>query len=476
VDRSFTVAGTGTVVTGTLWSGTLRVGERVTVLPGGAAARIRSLQVHGTEVEAAEAGDRTAVALASTDRGLVERGSTLVTSSAWRESWMLTVLARLLDDAPDSLETGQRVRVHVGTAEVMARCALLQSDPIAPGEEGWVQLRLEAPAVARAGDRVVLRAYSPVTTLGGGTVAEPSPAKRRTLEPWEAEALRKVLGGGAEEALMAGLALQAWKGVPTEEVPVRTGATPPRAKAALTEVLSGGGLEARGTTFGASLVREAERLMLAALDEGHRDEPLRPTVPLERLRASTPGWAAAGLADAVLGRLQANRAIELADGGARRPGFRPAPTPDQEGACAALSALYRSAGLAAPFLTELPVELQVREDLPQLLRHLEGIGTLRRIEDGLLVSQEVLTEAKERVAAELAGRTGLGPADFKDVLAVSRKHLMPLLSYLDGTGVTVRRGPVRDVPSRPGHAEGQAGAGNEPDGRGVRSSGGPGAK
>ena len=450
VDRAFTVQGMGTVVTGTLWEGTLAEGDRVRLLPGGGEARIRSLQVHGRDTDTARAGERTAAALTGLERTAVGRGDVLVTSPVWGATRMLTVDARVLSTAPRGLEDGARVRVLLGTAEAMARCAVLDgTSAVTPGGSGWVQLRLERPTLARAGDRVVLRSYSPMVTVGGGVVVEPTPPKRRRLDPRQARALAALAGGEPAARVEACLELGGWVGARVEAFPQTTGLTPGAAAAALPEVWAKGGLIARGLAFSATVVEAAKSQILSALDGGHALEPLRPAVPLERLRGAIAPWASPVLADGVVGLLARGAELELAEGGARRPHFRPRPTPDQERACQALRSAYEEAGLAAPFLDELPAPLRSRTDLPQLLRFLEGQGALRTVAEGLLVSATALEQAAQAVAGALGGRTGLGPSDFRDVLAVSRRHLMPLLAYLDGLGVTVRRGPLRDVPPPP---------------------------
>jgi selenocysteine-specific elongation factor len=444
VDRSFTVQGMGTVVTGTLWSGTLSVGAKARILPGDGEARIRSLQVHGSEPSTARAGERTAVALSGVERGSVARGQVLVAGGAWEATWMLTARVGLLPAAPRPLEQGDRVRVLMGTTEVMARCAVLEeAGRLDPGADGWIQLRLEEPVVARAGDRLVLRSYSPLVTVGGGTVAEAVPPKRRRLDPAHRTALATLTGAPDSERIHAVLALASWRGARVESLSQLAGVSP--AAAALPTQGSDGILVSRGVAFGPDVVGEAAARVLEAMEGGHASEPLRASVPLERLRGALPVWGSPVLADAVLHHLAGRGLLELAEGGARRPGFTPQATPDQERACGVLESTYGQAGLAAPFVSELPEELRERQDLGQLLRYLEGRGVIRTVDEGLLIAAQALDSAAAAVTASLGGRTGLGPADFRDVLPVSRRHLMPILSYLDGVGVTVRKGPVRDV-------------------------------
>jgi selenocysteine-specific elongation factor len=448
VDRIFTVRGTGTVVTGTLWSGSLSTGDRVRLAPGGPEGRIRTLQVHGREVSSAQAGERTAVALAGVERARLDRGMALVADDSWTDAWMLTVYVHLLPHSPWGLESGQRVRALLGTSEVLARCVVLEGPALTPGASGWIQLRLEAPVVARAGDHVVIRSYSPMMTIGGGEVAEPSPPKRKKLDGREKSTLRDVVHGGPRTRVAAVLDLARWDGIAVSELPVRAGLVPSDAEAALASILADGGLEARRRAFSAVIAAEAGRTILDEVDRYHADDSLSPSVPLERLRARLPEWASMGLADAVI-KLQSEKgALELVAGGAKRPGFSPSLSAGQEEACTEVLSVYVEGGLGAPFLEDLPDGLRARGDLSALLRHLEREGRLVRVDDGLLLEASVLQGARDSVASALGGRIVLGPADFREVLPVSRKHLMPLLAYLDGVGVTVRRGPVRDVPEQ----------------------------
>jgi selenocysteine-specific elongation factor len=449
LDRVFTIQGTGTVATGTLWSGRLRVGERVRILPQDLEARIRGLQVHDQDVETASAGERTAVALVGegADRAIVARGAMLVTSFAWAPTWMVTARVRVLRDSSWMVAHNQRVHVHHGTAEVLARCALLGSDELGPGDAGWVQLRLEEPLAVRARDRLVIRAYSPVATIGGGEIAEATPAKRNRLDDATRSALERVLDGLPADAIEAHLELQGWQGGDLAALPIQVGLHPSAVEEALDEVERRGALRTPRAAYAGAVRREAEARLLEAVENGHAEDALRPEVPLAAVRAALPRWAPPDLADALVGALMAEGRLAAEEGGVRLPGHRPTPSADQARALERLRAILVEGDLGAPAVDELPEELRARRDLWSLLRTLETGGHIRPVADGVYVSREALEGAVARIRGALGGRTGLGPADFRETLPVSRKRLIPLLNYFDGLGVTVRAGNGRDVPA-----------------------------
>ena len=448
LDRVFTIQGTGTVATGTLWTGELTVGDRVRVLPGEVTGRIRALQAHGRPAERVEAGDRVAVALSGgdVDRESVLRGATVVSSKEWAATWMLTTRIRMLPGTDWSLEHNQRLHVHHGTTEVLARCALLEDTPLGAGDSGWVQLRLERPLLARSGDRVVIRAYSPVTTIGGGEVAEPVPPKRKRLAPEERQAMERLLDGSPHERVEAVLELAGWAGERIDALPIRSGLTPGEVASVLDDVTGAGALAGEGRLFGSSVQNEAGENVLDAVRKAHEDDTLRASIPLAGIRDALPRWAPSELGEAVIAALVEDGRLEALDGGIRLQGFVPSMTPEQERASATLHATITGEGLASPLVDELPRDLVDRDDFWSIMRDLEHRGRIRQIADGYYVGVDELEQAEERLRSLLGGRTGLGPGDFREALPVTRKHLIPLLNYFDGQGTTSRHEGGRDVP------------------------------
>jgi selenocysteine-specific elongation factor len=183
IDRVFTLRGIGTVVTGTLWSGTVAVGDRLAIEPGGREARVRSVQVHDRAVERAEAGQRVALALVGVERAQIRRGHTAATPGALPRSFRLECRLRVLGSAARPLRHGDLVTAHHGTAETPATVVLRDVPELRPGAEGDVQLRLRRQISAAAGDRVILRLTSPQVTVAGGTVTDPAPPRSRRPAP-----------------------------------------------------------------------------------------------------------------------------------------------------------------------------------------------------------------------------------------------------------------------------------------------------
>ena len=450
IDRAFTVKGTGTVVTGTLWSGRLSIGDAVVLQPSGVRGRVRGLQVHSVQVDHAGAGERTAVAITGAEIGLdsAERGQVLVSEGAWGATSILTVRLSVVQGTGWTVKHGQRVRVHLGTTEVMARVVTLEGSEVRPGTEGWVQLRLERPLLARTGDRFVIRSYSPVTTIGGGVVAEALSSKRKKLRDNEAAELRAIIHGDAETALGTVLRFLSWRGIAVDEVPVRTGLSPAKSRSAKRVLVKEGAREAGGRVFDGSIVATARTLMDAAVDAFHRDAPLRAGITVELLRQTVPTRDEGRLADLLLGEAVASGSLEVRDGVVSRPGYEPIVTEAQGEVLQELLKVYRDAGLAAPMVSELPEPLRERDDLWPLLKLLERRGHLVALEDELFLEAEGLSAAAERVGTELAGAAGLGPADFRELLPVTRKHLIPILSHFDQIGLTTRGPNGRDVSGR----------------------------
>ena len=441
VDRVFAVEGAGTVVTGTLWSGALSRGDTVRILPGGGEARVRAVQVHGAQVDRAEAGQRTALALtgASVRRGMIARGDVLVTHPSWSPSMMLTVELDALHDSGWRLVAGQRVRVHLGTVERMARVALFATDEVRPGEPALAQLRLEGPVVARSGDRIVVRSYSPVTTIAGGVVLEPAPPKRKRISRAETSAL-EALSQGGEPAVRGAAALAEWQGLDANALGVLAGWTGTPANLPRDFPLIDAHL------FDPDVVADGEARILAAVRRHHETRSLEAGARLDMLRASLPARSHPRFADGLAGRLAAAGRLVIEGKVARLPDFEAALSPDDDRIASRIMEALAAARLQGPTTDELKARLPgAGPRLEAILEFLRAQGRIHRLGDAFWVDAGALASGATSVVEHFAGQSGLGPADFREVLPVTRKHLIPVLAHFDSVGVTHRTETGRQV-------------------------------
>jgi selenocysteine-specific elongation factor len=439
VDRSFSIRGTGTVVTGTVWTGGVTVGDQLTVMPGGHVARVRALQVHGHTRSHVSAGRRCALALVGLEPPQAPRGSVLVADDSWRESDRLGVRVRTLERPGRSLEHGQRIRVYLGTRETMARALLQDRRGLAPGAAGWAALVLEDPLVARVRDRLVLRFYSPVTTIGGGEIAELQPPHR-----WEArsEAWASILDDEPSAAIRAAIRLRDTAGLPIEEAPHATGHT--AAAVADAGETDSELLRIGDAWFTEAALDEATARTLEAverLQEAHRRAT---AVSLSAVRARARRSSASELVDAALEDLSRRGAIQIDGPRVCLPGHEPRLTPPERDAREEILRRIRVGRLQPPTVNDLGRELRIDRDLlDDLLPLLQDEGRLVAITPEIHIASEERESLIALVRALLADGEVAPPTRFKEALGLSRKYLIPILEYLDREGVTRRTGDGR---------------------------------
>lgn len=445
VDRSFSIRGTGTVVTGTVWSGSVSVGDTVSVFPGGDSARVRALQVHEDPRPRVTAGRRCAVALVGIAPASVERGSVLADPSEWTSSERLGVRVRALGGRDRALLHGQRLRVYLGTREVMARLQTADRRSIAPGATAWAVLALEAPLLARARDRAILRFYSPVTTIGGIRVAELNPPPDW---PGRTEAWRQILDGAPPEAVAAAVALEGLRGLPVAASSILLGRRNPTLEAAAAEA---GCVRIGGRWFAADAVAEAMEAVEESMARLHAADRRAPGVSKEAVRSAMAPHCDLELAETAVRQLLADR--RLLESGPRLalPDHAPRLTPQEEEGRAHLAGTIEAAGLQPPLVTELGRTLRLdRAVLDDLLRLLQDSGMTKAVTPELHVAAAALETMEARVGQLLADGAPAPPARFKETFGLSRKYLIPLLEYLDRQGVTRRTTEGRVLARPPG--------------------------
>lgn len=471
IDRAFSIKGFGTVVTGTLIAGELSVGDEVEVLPAGVTTRIRNVQVHGHDTKSALAGQRTAINLQGVNVEKVERGSLLAPAGRLRPSLMFDARLELLPSASRPLKQRARVRLHHGTAEVMARVVILMgsefrvegsastSEPgtvntertsIAPGESDIVQLRLEQPITALPGDRFIVRSYSPQVTIGGGLIIDPQPQKHRIRDMVARAQLERLENADLLERVAIFIEIGGVLGMSGEELAARTGATDQQIASTTRELVRQNRVIEISSAPLSLISSESYRMfadrVVEMLTEHHRREPLSLGLSREEVRDRVFGQLRPEIFRSVISRLAEEGKVVAERDALRLAAHRPALTETDSAAKQALEAAFKSAGLQAGSLEETSAVAGIRIELARKLYNLLAAEhRLVRIGDFVfhIESIEVL---KSRVRSQKAVNPRIDVAVFKEMTGgLSRKHAIPLLEYLDRERITRRIGNEREI-------------------------------
>ena len=430
IDRVFALAGAGTVVTGSTWSGAVAAGASVRLLPLDREVRVRSIQVHNEDAEQAGPGRRTALALVGVDKDELERGDVAVTGPGWVATSNLDVALELLPNTRKPLAVRTRIRVHLGTAEVLGRVAQVRA--IAPGETALARLLLEHPIVARGGDRFVVRSFSPVTTIGGGVVLDPFPPRRPRVSErglFVGQPPAERLARFVDEAGLLGI----W----ASGLGVRLGILPPDVPRTI-EAAGKGILQVGETLVSRRAVAQEIERLTGVVAAHHAEHPLDPGLSLQSLRSAVN--APSSVLDLLVEHGVKKQAWELAEGGAvvRTPGWR-AQSGDAGGR---LAQRLAEARWQLPTVSELQREFS-DPSVPALLAHLAREGSVERVDQERYALKQALEEFRRAVEDTLRELGAATPAQFRDRLGLTRKYLIPLLEWADRRGITSRQGDTR---------------------------------
>jgi selenocysteine-specific elongation factor len=450
IDRSFAMKGFGTVVTGTLVAGSVKVEDEVELYPTGRRLRVRGLHSGGKAVQGAVAGQRTAVNLASIDHGEIARGMTLATPGIFEPSDRVDARITVLASA-QRVKNRARVHFHQGTAETIAEVILLEGDEFAGGASGFAQLRLKEKALLLPGDRFILRQFSPVVTIGGGTVVEAKAVRHRRSDKGVVAALQALARGNHEEILLA-MAETKTGAVSAAEVIARRGWTAAEMAAAVQKLSEAGKLRVISAAAQPLLVAssravaECSATLRAEVDAFHGENPLLPGIPRHDLR-SRCGSPSAELFETSLGDLVKAGTLTVTGDVVQRAGRTMALAPEEERAKELIEREFEEAGLAVPsfatVLAKLPVEAQRAQKILQILLREQ---VLVRVTAELVFHRSAVARLRELLSRYRKEKGARLPIPvFKELTGITRKYAIPLLEYLDRQQVTRRVGDERVI-------------------------------
>jgi len=455
IDRVFTVAGFGTVVTGTLSDGCFHVGQEVEIVPGGLRARIRGLQTHKRKIERAVPGSRVAINLSGVRTEQLRRGQVVSLPGLLRPTQLVDLRLCVLSDASGPLKHNQEVHFFCGAAEVVARTRLLDAEEIPPGGEGWAQLRLREPVALIAGDRFIIRQPSPSRTLGGGQVVNPHPRRRhRRFRPEVITRLETLARGQPTDIMLQMLREEEPAGA--RDVVAASGLEEKVALAALDELLSTGQVlfleegeaaipAARAVAGNRYLIsfagwqRLRERLR-SVLADYHRQYPLRLGMPREELKSRLQPrqpWPGR-LFNEIIKRALAEGIVVEAEGVVRAADHMVRFTPEQQAQVDELVDDLRAQPYTPPSVAEATAKVGA-----DVLQALIEARTLTRVSEDVLFLTETYEEMVERILAHLRAKGSITVAEARDMFGSSRKYALALMEHLDERRLTRRVGDKR---------------------------------
>lgn len=436
VDRVFTLKGFGTVVTGTAVSGVVEIDEQVEVLPSDIRTKVRGLHCHGKPVKKIFAGQRGAINLQGVEKEDLKRGDCVVTGGRFSLTRRIDAYVEMLEGGIE-LKTRSLVHFHVGTSETVARVVLYEKDVLGPGEGAFCQFRLNDPVVSQSGDRFIIRRFSPLETMGGGEVLDPSPSKRRRrdgvsdLEVLRDGTLTDKISGKIGKARLEGMTrsgIEGWIRAEVKEIGSALGSLKQQGR-----VLKIEDVLIHADSFADFGLRLSE--MLKSFHEGN---PMKRGMPKEeaRVRMKASAKTFSGLVDLTEGVSSDKDLIIL-------EGFSASITDEER---ASLVAELEKRALEPPSIAELATAMKKKEkQVSDILKVLDSEGSVVRLSDSMYMGRMAYDRMLGLIREHFNSNDSMTVAEFRDILKTTRKYALPLLEHLDSNGVTLRVGDVRKL-------------------------------
>ena len=450
IDRVFTIKGFGTVITGTLISGRVQVGDTIMIYPSGIKSKVRGIQVHNKSAEEAVAGMRTAINFQGLEKEAISRGEVLSKPKSLESSYMVDVFMHYLASNKKPLKNRTRVRFHTGTSEVLGNVILLDREELAPGEDTVVQMRLDTPVALVKDDRFVIRSYSPVFTIGGGKVLNPIPLKHKRFKP-DAVAGLKTLGHQTPEAIISfHVEASGYQGVSFAHLKIMTNLPDKQLENILQGLLSQKTMiqvDKENRIYIHALCFESlENDARRQLADYHKANPLKPGMPKEELKSKFPPLLTSKLFNLTLNQMIKENKIVQEENIIRLASHTVSLGGKQADVKDKILENYLNAGLEPPYFKELAKSLEMdAKRAKDVLMHLVAGGAIVKVKEDLYFHAEAIKDLKKRLVKFLEDQGEITTPQFKEMTGVSRKYVIPLAEHFDSTNVTLRVGDVRKL-------------------------------
>ncbi|MCP4021059.1 MAG: selenocysteine-specific translation elongation factor [Desulfobacteraceae bacterium] len=450
VDRVFSMKGFGTVITGTLVSGSINVGNDIMVYPKKIISKVRGIQVHSSGVDNAAAGTRTAINFQGLDKASVSRGNILSTPGALRESYMVDAYFHFLKSNERNAKQRTRIRFHTGTSEIQGYMVLLDREELLPGDDAFVQFRLESPVCCIKDDRYVIRSYSPVKTIGGGKILNPVSIKHKLMNEKIITGLKGLLADDFEGTILFFLSLKGFEGVSLSLLRIMTNIPDKKLQQTLQKMLAKQQviqtdkekqIYVDGTFFNGFKEKCIEKI-----EEYHKANPLKEGMPSQELKSKFQYIDDAKFFNMILARLVKDNAIIQDKNLVKLASHKVALQVDQHEIKEKIEKIYKSSGLTPPFFRticqDLDLDKKVAKDVLQMLIDAKSIV---KTKDDLYFDVRAIKELENNLISFLQKNETITTPEFKDMTSVSRKFVIPLIEYFDAVNLTIRVGDTRQL-------------------------------
>jgi len=451
IDRVFSMAGAGTVVTGTMWSGEVKVDDKVHIYPAGKEARVRGIQVHGQRVDKAFAGQRTALNLVGIDKDDIVRGDVVLAPGFLSPSYMIDAKLKLLDSAPKELKNRARIRLHHGTSEVLGRIILTDREALIPGKTAFVQIRLESPIVPRYNDNFVIRSYSPIQTIGGGHILDSHPAKYKASSKGFAQRCQ-ILSEGNPQAII-NLYLKEAKGFMTKkQLWIRSELEEDQVEQGLNSLKSSNEVayitvDKQEGFILKDRLNELVKDLEDYLNSNLKENPLNPWVSKQIVKSQLFSWMTDKEFETFISYLQQSAKIVVEKAQIAHAKAKAIVNKEDEKLLSFIAERIIDGRYSPPetnlLAKEMGLDLKKVNSLADLLVRQ---NKLIRVAPNMYFGSELIEQAKEALKRNFTGKE-ISPSDTRQLLGTSRKYVIPLLNYFDTVGVTRRVGETRLIRS-----------------------------
>ena len=450
IDRVFTMKGFGTVITGTLISGRVQLGDTIMIYPSGITSKVRGIQVHNKSAGEARAGMRTAINFQGLEKEAISRGEVLSKPNTLEASYMVDVSLHYLASNKKPIKNRTRVRFHTGTSEVLGNLILLDREELSPGEDTVVQLRLDTPVTLVKDDSFVTRSYSPISTIGGGKVLNPIPLKHKRFKPDAVEGL-KALGHQAPEAIIAfHVEASGYQGVSFAHLKMMTNLPDKQLENVLQGLLSQKALiqvDKENRIYIHNICFEKlKNDTQRQLADYHKANPLKPGMSKEELKTKFPPLLTSKLFNLTLNQMVKEKEIAQEENIIRLASHAVSLGGKQADVKDKILKTYLNAALQPPYFKELAKSLDADVKRSwEVLMHLVNEGIIVKVKEDLYFHSEAINTLRKRLVQFLEAQGEITTPQFKEMTGVSRKYVIPLAEYFDSTNVTLRVGDVRKL-------------------------------